>query len=515
MSGLFLCLLSKSPKPLKFVNSKMKIFSTFLFFLFLTSALCGQKRFEFTPEMKEAHNLVMSLRFGEAKPLIAKIKQNDPENLMIYHVENYLDFFTCYINENKSEFNKLEKNKDLRLSRIDGGDKNSPYYLYLKANMRLQWALARIKFEEYLTAFLEINKAFKLLKENERKFPEFVPNKKDLGILRAAASTIPGNFKWLADNFTSLEGDLERGRNEIEFVMNYSKENDFIYAQETRVLYSFLLLTLENDGEEAWAILNSPDIDPTQNPLAAFTLANVAMRTGRNDDAIKILENRPKGSKFFPFYFLDFLLGDTKLRRLDKDADGHFLEYLKNFKGKYYIKEAYQKLSWHALINHNFSKFYTYNEKVKSNGTTVAGGDKNADRDAREGVVHNIYLLRARLLFDGGYYAKAEKILADKTPENFKNKREKLEFTYRNGRILHKLGKSAAAISSYQKTIDIGSNEPYYFACNAALQTGLIYEELKNISLAKVFLKKCLNISPSEHKTSLHQQAKAGLARLK
>ena len=116
---------------------------------------------------------------------------------------------------------------------------------------------------------------------------------------------------------------------------------------------------LQNDGEEAWNMLRSTDIDPTTNPLAAFTVSNVAMRTGRNDEAITTLKNRPTGKAYHPFPYLGYMLGEAKLRRLDADADQYFLGYLKNFKGRHFIKEAYQKLAWHSMIQGDYQKFYT------------------------------------------------------------------------------------------------------------------------------------------------------------
>ena len=55
----------------------------------------------------------------------------------------------------------------------------------------------------------------------------------------------------------------------------------------------------------------------------------------------------------------------------------------------------------------------------------------------------------------------------------------------------------------------------YYFACNAALQMGLIYEEQKQYAKAREYLTVCLSLSPSEYKNSLHQKAKTVLDRIK
>lgn len=474
----------------------------------------SQGKFEQTPEIREAYDLVMSLRFVEAKTKISKIKREDPQNLLVLYVENYLDFFTCYINEDKAEFNRLEKNKDARIELVKSGDPNSPYNLYLQSSIRLHWALARLKFNEYFTAFREVNKAFKLLNRNEKRFPNFMPNKKDLGILHAMVGTIPDDYKWGVQLLTSLSGTIDQGKAEIKAVLDYSKNNDFIYEQETRVLYAYLLMHLDNNGNDAWAMLQTEKFDPKANPLAAFTMANVAMRTGRNDDAIEILKNRAQGKAFHSFPYLDFMLGNAKLRRLDTDADQYFLKYLKEFKGLHFIKESYSRLSWDALIKEDMQLFYKYNELVKSNGTTTTGGDKNAQLDAEVPVVHHPALLKARLLFDGGYYQKGYDVLKTMSSSDFQDERAKLEFTYRLGRLLHKLKKYHSAISFYDKTIENGRNKPWYFACNSALQNGLLFEELKSYDQAKIYFEKCLSISPSEHKTGLHQQAKAGLSRI-
>ena len=493
----------------------MKFLSTSIFVLMLFTSAIGQGRFEYTTDATEAYNLVMALRFDEARTKINFIKQNDPSNLIVHYIENYLDFFTCYINEDKEEFNRLEKNKNYRIKQIRTGDPSSPYFLYSQASIRLHWSLARLKFSEYITAFRDVNKAFKLLKQNEKKFPDFMPNKKDLGILHAMVGTIPDDYKWGVELLTSLSGTIDQGKAEIKEVLDFYDNNYFIYEQETRVLYAYLMMHLDNDGDNAWKMLHTSKFDPTQNPLAAFTMANVAMRTGRNDEAIELLLNRPQGKKYHPFPYLDFMLGNAKMRRLDKDSDQYFLKYLNEFKGIHFIKESYQRLSWNALINEDLSLFYEYNEKVKSKGNSVTGGDKNALLDAKVPVIHHVALLKARLLFDGGYYQKGYDVLKSHSSDDFKDRRSKLEFTYRLGRILHKLKKYHSAISFYEKTIENGANESWYFACNSALQIGLLFEEIKSYDQAKVYFQKCTTINPDEHKTGLHQQAKAGLSRVK
>ncbi len=476
----------------------------------------AQGRFEWTPALKDAYQKILSLRFDEAEAELARIRQSDPNNLIILHVENYLDFFHIYLNEDEAEFKRLEKNRDQRLNRIEKeGDQNSPYYLFLLADIRLHWALARLKFEQFPTAFFETNRAFKLLTQNSKKFPRFMPNKKDLGILHAMTGTIPDNYKWAVNWLSSLSGTIGEGRSELEEVIAYAQKNDFVYEQEIYVFYTYLLLHLDNDSEAAWKVINTARLKPEENPLACFVMANVAMRTDRGNEAVSFLEKRPSGRQFYPFLYLDYMQGLCKLQRLDDDADEYLLRYVHHFKGRNFVKDAYQKLAWHSLIRGDEAAYKKYMELCKSKGSTIVGSDRSANDEAKAGLLPEVELLKARLLFDGGHFHQAYNLLKNKKQEDYLSTKNQLELAYRMGRITHKLGRYGEALQYYQIAIDQGKSSPLYFACRAALEKGHVLEVQGKRDLAAAAFRECLSMSPSDHKTGLHQQAKAGLKRLK
>jgi tetratricopeptide (TPR) repeat protein len=404
--------------------------------------------------------------------------------------------------------------KDARIQAVRKGDKNSPYLLYCEADIRLHWALLHLRFEEYFSAFTEVNKAFKLLKKNRDRFPDFVPNLKDLGILHAAVGTIPDNYRWGVELLTSLEGTIGQGQQEIEEVLDYASNNDFAFEAETNVLYAFLLLHLGNEKGKAWETITTGDLHPESNPLHCFVVANLAMRTGRNDEAIRLLEHRPQSRAFMPLPYLEFMLGLAKLRRLDADAGQYFQEYLNKFEGRHFIKEAWQKQAWSSLLSGDKNAYRTQIKKCLTEGFASSGSDKNALKEAQSGRLPDIHLLKARLLFDGGYYQKAYTLLSGIHPIEYKDKYQQLEYTYRLGRILQGLERFPEAIQYYAQTIESGKAEPWFFACNAALQTGLIYESTHKKQAAIKAYNTCLSINPDEYRTGLHQQAKAGLVRL-
>jgi tetratricopeptide (TPR) repeat protein len=148
-----------------------------------------------------------------------------------------------------------------------------------------------------------------------------------------------------------------------------------------------------------------------------------------------------------------------------------------------------------------------------AHGYAVAGGDKNAQQEAESGIVPNLDLLRARLLFDGGYFQKGYQLLASQATDGFKGAHE-LEYFYRLGRLLHGMDRYEEALRHYQLTLDKGADSPWFYACNAALQMGIIYEGQGNRTQARAAYEHCLSLKPEEYRVGLHQKAKAGLSRL-
>jgi hypothetical protein len=116
------------------------------------------------------------------------------------------------------------------------------------------------------------------------------------------------------------------------------------------------------------------------------------MRTGRNDIAIQTIQSRPTGAEYAQYQYLDFMLGLAKLRKLDYSAAGDFEKFIRNYKGKNYIKEAYQKLAWLSLIKGEKDKYWENMYYVKSRGDDLIDDDKQALYEAESGKMPNVTL---------------------------------------------------------------------------------------------------------------------------
>ena len=486
----------------------------FFFVAFLPGSAKSQGYFDFNATAQHIYKKIFELRLDEARSSIARLKLSEPDNLVAYHLENYIDFFTIYVSEDEAAYSRMKSNRDRRLEKVEAGDANSPYYLYVQAEIRLHWALLKFRFEEYLSAFTDINRAHKLLLRNQERFPDFLGNKKDLGILHAAVGTVPDNYRWALELLSSLEGTVEQGKREVEQVLASARTTYFPFRQETQVLYAFLLLHLDGRPAAAWSALEDADLRPAETPLHAFVLANVAMRTGHNDEAIRWMEAAPRGSAFYPFPYLDYMLGVAKIRKLDTSGKRHLHRFLQATRGRHYVKEAYQKLAWAELLNGSTQGYRDYMALLQKRGTVAAGGDQNAEREAERGEVPPVVLLKARLLYDGGYYDRALAALNSQAEASFSRFEHQLEYVYRKGRILHGQEAYDEALAQYDRTIERGRDHEAFFACNAALQAGLIQEKRRRNSSAASYFRTCLQLKPADYRTGLHQQAKAGLSRL-
>jgi tetratricopeptide (TPR) repeat protein len=489
---------------------------TILFILIFASTL-AEASFTFNDNCKQAYTDVMCLRFNRASTLMQSEKTLDPDNQVPYFIENYIDFLTVLIGEEEKDFTHFIDSRGPRLQKLAAQGKDSPWYLYSQSVIYLQSGVAKIKFNQYISASLDINRAYRLLTENQRKFPGFVMNNAGLGILHSLIGTIPAKYHWAMYSL-SFEGTIPEGIAEIKKAYEQVAADPQLsfLLPETVFLLSFATLNLSVDIPAAVNLAvkfqNEPLPIYNESPLLIYTFANIYSRAGKNDKVIKMLTECPRTADRYPFHYLNYMLGVAKLNRLDADACYPILNFLGNFKGKNYIRAAYMHLAWYYLIQNKPKQYETYMERIKIRGNDQVDNDLEALRTAKKGIKPDITLLKARLLFDGGYYANAIHELDDFKATDAKTG---LEYTYRLGRIYHNWGKIDEAVPHYRETIKAGEKMPYYYAANAALQLGIIYEKRNDFASARTYYTEVLSMDFDEYHFSITNKAQAGLNRIK
>lgn len=462
-------------------------------------------------ETSKAYSYILDLRLNEAKTLLKSVNE---ENVLKPLLQNYIDFYTVFINEDELEFKQLESNKNIYLERIKSFEEQSPYHKFGQAQILIQWAFARVKFKQYVKAFTEIKQAYSLLNENERQFPNFEPNKMGLGVLHILIGTIPDEYKWGA-NLLGLKGNMNEGFKELEECIN-STNTEFQFKKEASIYYGLLMLNVGKKSETAWDVIQRAIGNDYKNSLLSnFILANTASRLSKNDEALRILQARPKSSEYKLFVYLDFMEGLCLLRKMDtKNCIPYFERYITQFKGKSYVKETYEKLGWAYLLQGNTKKYWEYNWYILNKGNTSTESDATAYKFAQKKEIPDSTLLTSRLLFDGGYYPRALDVLQKKTENSFLKLEHKIEYLYRNGRVLASMKRYDEAIKYYTKTLSAPKDAHYYFPAKACLEMGFIFEQRGNREKAKRLYNEALQRNEHEYKNSFEQQARAGLQRV-
>lgn len=475
--------------------------------------------FKWNDELNTIFHDIMTLKFQEVIPKLKKEKKGNAFNLIPHYLEDYIEFFYAFIDgKPKDIYGKYLTHKEERLAWLQQGAAGDPYTLFTQADIHLRWGMIYALFQDNMEAFKSIKKASVLLERNAKQFPNFMPNKRALGILHTMVGAIPGKYQWGA-SLVGLKGNVAQGLEELADVINYGKKYaTFEFNEEVQVIYGMLLLYMGNNDMKAWGAINTTILDFTKNPMAAYILANRNIKIGKSKQAFLILEKYPKGEEYHYFPYMDVMKGMCKLYRLDLKAEADFNNFLARYRGANGIKEAYHRLAWISLLKKDEAKYRYYMSLVEKKGEYNTAQDRTAMNEmefAKAKVIPNIDLLKSRLSYDGGYYDQAYQALQKCDLKALKTEQEKIEYNYRKGRILQKMKKNDAALKSYAETLLKGTKKPYYYACNAALQMGIIYESRDELEKAKTFYEKCLKEKPDQYQANLHSKAKQRLAALK
>ncbi|RZK24148.1 MAG: DUF3808 domain-containing protein, partial [Flavobacterium sp.] len=449
-----------------------------------------------------------------ARQLIAAEKKVHPNNSIIPFLENYVDYYYLLTNESKSEFERLEANKSDRLDQISSDDKSSPYYLYTQAQINLQWALIRGRYGSYFTAAREINKANSQLTENNKKHPGFHPNTMGLGLINVVIGVLPdGILKSTLSTF-GLRGNLQNGLNMLDrLAENLPKTTYEPFYEEAIFNYAYVLSDVVRSKQAYAKTMKYTARIPDSSLLKTYLRAYVCSRNGHTDEAIQILANKPTGASYQAFPYLDYLMGISKLNKMDLTAAASFQKFLQTNKGNNYIKDTYLHLAWIELFNGDEQGYASNMAKVKNNGYTYHDRDKQAINEANA-PSPNKELLKARLFFDGGYYTKASEVLNNSNVDDFASQKDKTEYYYRFGRVNEGLGKDDLALTNFQNAINTGQNLKYYYAAKSAIEMGKIYEQKRNVAKAKSSFNIALSMKGHDQVNSIENEAKQGLKRI-
>lgn len=473
----------------------------------LATTTVEAQSFQMNENCNKAYKAFMSMKNNEGRAYLIKELASNKENFLPIVLFNYDDFISLTFNENPEEYKKRKPLFEKRLKLLETADKNSPYFLFSKGLLYFQWSAIQIKYADYWNAAWDFRRAFLIFKENKKKYPDFTYNDLYIGAQEAVISTIPNGYKWIS-KILGMKGNMKSG---MWMLNHFAKSNHPNFKEEAYLFLIYLKNYLENEPKEAFQIIKDENLDIQNNQLFAFMAANLALNNKNASTAEQILLNRNKSKDYISFPMLDYEMGDAKMRRLDMGAIVHYENFIKNYKGNFYIKDACYNIALCYYLQGKIEMANTYKQKTKTLGKLESDADKQAQKNALKNNFPNKELLKVRLLNDGGYNEKALEILSNIQKLNSE---QTLEYYYRLARVQDDLNQDEKAIANYLKVIELGSDSKEYFAARAALQTGYIYEQKGNKQLALKYFNIVLDLDDHEYKNSLDQRAKSSINRI-
>jgi hypothetical protein len=170
-------------------------------------------------------------------------------------------------------------------------------------------------------------------------------------------------------------------------------------------------------------------------------------------------------------------------------------------------------MGWAFLLKGDTISYLNAMNLVKTEGIATSEDDKNALLEAKKNYIYPVYLLKARLLCDGGFFKLAD-IEINKS-KAFANPSLNAELLYRKAFIKEGLIDDNNALLIYNQLITTYPKVKLHYLPAACLYSGLIYEKKKLFEMSHLYFTKCLGFKGYPYYESLSSKAKSGLERIK
>ncbi len=480
-----------------------------LIFLFTISATHGQD-FAWTLNQQRAFADLQQLKIQPARQLLAQTPAQ-AAGVRIF-LDDYTDLLTLMTSDDEQLFERLSDREANRLDALKQLNDASPWQRVMQAEVRLHWAFVKLKFGREVSASWDVIRAYKLLAENQKRFPNFLPTYKSLGTLHVMIGSVPENYVWVA-HLLGLRGTIRQGQQELQ-----RAQQDTIFGLEARLIdlmvRAYVLKFTDADSVTLQRLIRAnPD-----NLLLHFFGATIEQKNGHGEQALAYLNARPTDPAYHPLPVVDNILGDIYLQKGQyTTADTYFRQFLRMYKGQNFLKDShYKRFLCHWLSNQPDAQSRPFLVQVTTLGRTTAESDKAAQKFAETYLKRGAspgqkVLMRARLASDGGFTDTALAYLRSYDETRFATVDERAEYNYRLGRIHQRRNDPDAALPYLNRTLALSEAGQLSFGATAALQLGYIYQQKNDRTKARSFFQKALSFKRHEYKNSVDNKARAGL----
>ncbi|PSR06174.1 MAG: hypothetical protein BRD49_01865, partial [Bacteroidetes bacterium SW_10_40_5] len=366
------------------------------------SNLKGKPHFNYSNNCEIAHQALLRFDLEACRKALSRERTKNPDNLLIPYFRNYIDFFKAFAFENGNSYSRVIEKMDQRINTINDGPE-SKYKKLLQGEVYLHQSLVHLKFGDNLKAAWDLSRAYQFLEDNKEQYPDFLLADRAYYALQAIVGSLPQSYYILA-NLAGLDGSLNEAINKYKASLKQLANNNKYryFYRESKVLYAYLQLHLLGNEAKALKIVKSVAKEAPNNPVNKVFLTNIADQVKNNKLVLETLRQYRESKP--PIPYLDYKLGEALLKKHDPEARFYLGRYIKNFEGKSYVKDPYLKIGWSYLMTGQMDQYQNCLYLVKQKGGKRRAEDQQALKEVGQYDQTNVWLLKARLAFDGGYY---------------------------------------------------------------------------------------------------------------
>jgi hypothetical protein len=479
--------------------------------LFFSSLLCSAQTVDINTNAKKGIDAVIELRSQDLQKILAQERKVNPDNRVSDYLEAAALSIRIFLVEDEAYHQSKSERLDFLVNRLEALPDSEPYKRVFLAEVSLARAGIYAKFKSNIKAAWLFYRAYNLLEDNYKEYPQFAPTLIPLGVLQTAVGSLPEDYKSMASIF-GFDGNIELGLKLIRQAYYYSIADPKLKFHQGYFGFVYAYVNFELATEEQVS-LSTLDMNVKGSSFFSYLEAQQLLANGQTAMALQLMEDRPMGDAYLEVPFFDYYTGKVALMIKPEKAESYLLSFLQSSRDNENRKSTYRYLAWYHLLKSEGDKAEMYRQKILFEPTDILSGpDKQAIAEAKRGF--NIFLIRARLDFDAGRYTK---IIKDLDPKKVSKIGDEdwvyQEFYYRRSRAFQELGFKDKALAGFLKSSTWEEHETYSLG-NSLLQIALLYEEKSNFKESRRYFLKALSLKSYAFHEGVHQKARAGLERM-
>lgn len=495
-------------KNILLLIKRMAVCHPFLILTFFTVNLNSYAQGLDNKILNKAFNESIHLRVESSKALTQLCKENSAFKLLI---DDYNDCLTIILTEDQDNSKAVLDRSNQRIKTIETSSISESYKVFFISEILLHQSLVNFMFNYKLDGLLKLKSAYNKTENNLRRYPNFALSKKTKAYLDLILGSTPNDLRWFLKKF-GLKGDFHAGLQAIRVIA----QSNSIFANEAIFLDVIASSYVIENFAYSRHLINKTLVQDPKSLSAHLISSLIFLKQNDNNKTFLALQKIPTGPSYAKIPMIDFLKGESNLFKGNyNQAALHYYAFALSHKGKNLIKTTYYRLFQCHMLLGNENRAYEFLKNCIGYGSDLLESDKYAQFFAEKLQIPCIELIKVRLLTDGGYTDKALAEINKIRPSNLSTKYDSTEYQYRYARIYHLNKDYSKAKEHYIATIELQTWDQDYFAPNACLQLGYIYQSESHVSLAIEYFKKAQTYHNHPYEESITRKARSEIRKSK